>query len=231
MADIGSWEIIARLFTAAVLGAVLGAEREADGQDAGLRTHLMLALGAALFGLVSVGGFDDFAAERDATNFQVDVTRVASYVAAGIGLLGGGVILKHAGGVRGLTTAASLWVAAAIGLACGVGFWVPALVATAVGVLSLAALRPVRALLQRYGRSKPNRAVIVLAPNADPGAVVGALMRLPVAPTKVTLGRGEHDNVEILSEFATRDRVAVHEGLAGLGARADVRTVRADADA
>jgi putative Mg2+ transporter-C (MgtC) family protein len=134
MADLSNAELIGRLLLAAVLGAAIGFEREVDGHEAGLRTHLMLALGAALFGLISVGAWDHFATS-DQTNVRVDVTRVASYVAAGIGFIGAGAIVKHAGGVRGLTTAASLWVVAAIGLAAGVGFVIPAVTATAVSLM------------------------------------------------------------------------------------------------
>lgn len=152
MADLSVAEVVGRLLLAAVLGACIGAEREVDGQDAGLRTHLMLSLGAGLFGVISVGAWDQFADRTADTNFRVDVTRVASYVAAGIGFLGGGAILKQAGGVRGLTTAASLWVAAAVGLASGVGLWVAAVASTAGALMSLAVLKPVRDLMRRASK-------------------------------------------------------------------------------
>ena len=96
-----SADVIVRLVVAALLGGALGAEREFDGQDAGLRTHLLLCLGAALFGVTSVGAFADFAGDPNETNIRIDVTRIASYVAAGIGFIGGGTILKHRGTVTG----------------------------------------------------------------------------------------------------------------------------------
>jgi putative Mg2+ transporter-C (MgtC) family protein len=189
MANLSEWEIVGRLLLAAALGAALGAEREADGQDAGLRTHLMLALGAAVFGVVSVGAWDAFVTERSATNVQVDVTRVASYVAAGIGFLGGGAILKQAGGVRGLTTAASLWVAAAVGLAAGVGAWVAASTATVAALVSLAALRPVRGVIRRLGGGPRGRIVVQVDRRAAIADVVDALESDPgTAPSEIRTG-------------------------------------------
>lgn len=144
-----SADVIVRLVVAALLGGALGAEREFDGQDAGLRTHLLLSLGAALFGAISVGAFADFAGDPNETNIRIDVTRVASYVAAGIGFIGGGTILKHRGTISGITTATSLWTTAAVGLAMGVGFWVGALTATALALVALRGLKPVSNWLSR----------------------------------------------------------------------------------
>ena len=124
-----------RLVVAAGLGGLIGLERELKDQPAGLRTHLLVALGACLFTLVSAYGFDG---ERAGT----DVTRIASQVVVGIGFLGGGTILRHSGTVRGLTTAASLWVTAAVGLAIGAGFVVGALVAGGIAFVALLGLKP-----------------------------------------------------------------------------------------
>jgi putative Mg2+ transporter-C (MgtC) family protein len=143
-------EVVGRLLLAALLGGILGVERELDGQDAGFRTHLLLALGAALFGAISVGAFTDFA-DSSATNVQVDVTRVASYVAAGIGFIGGGAILKHRGTITGITTATSLWTSAAVGLAAGLGFWVGAVATAVIAVAALRGLKPFSNWLQNRG--------------------------------------------------------------------------------
>jgi putative Mg2+ transporter-C (MgtC) family protein len=150
-----SFEVIVRLGLAAVLGGLLGAEREFDGQEAGLRTHLLLSLGAALFGLISVGAFSAFIVDPADANVQVDVTRVASYVAAGIGFIGGGAIVKYRGTVSGITTATSLWTTAAVGLAAGVGFWSAAVTATVLSLLALRGLKPLSDLLGRRSR-KPS---------------------------------------------------------------------------
>jgi putative Mg2+ transporter-C (MgtC) family protein len=164
MAEIEWWEAVLRLGAGALLGALVGLERESAGQDAGFRTHLLLALGAALFGVMSVGAFDEFIvdsrSDADAsTNVQVDVTRIASYVAAGIGFLGGGAILKHGGAVRGITTAASIWAAAAIGLAAGLGFWPGAVTGTAVALVALAVLKPLSDRINR--RSNAPKSLVV----------------------------------------------------------------------
>jgi putative Mg2+ transporter-C (MgtC) family protein len=161
VADLSTWEVVARLLGAAGVGALIGLERDIDGHEAGLRTHLLLALGAGLFGVASVGAFDDFAAPRADTNFQVDVTRIASYVAAGVGFLGGGAIVKRRGSVSGLTTAASLWVAAAAGLAAGLGFWAGAVTAAVVAVLSLLARVPWQRWQRLRGRSTGTRRVVL----------------------------------------------------------------------
>lgn len=142
-------ETALRLVAAAVFGGIVGFEREVDGHDAGIRTHLLLALGAAIFGVVSVGAFGGFLAHRNDTNVAFDPSRIASYVAAGVGFLGGGAILKHADRVRGLTTAASLWVVAAVGLGAGVGFWPAAVIGSAIATVALVAERPLRSLVFR----------------------------------------------------------------------------------
>lgn len=153
------WEVALRLVVGALLGGVLGFERELDGKEAGTRTHLLLALGAAVFGVVSVGGFDDYTTTGTGSNVRVDVTRVASYVAAGVGFLGGGAILKGPDGITGLTTAASLWVAAAVGLAAGLGLWPAALAGCVVGLVALVAGRfvPGRAQRPPVDREDPDR--------------------------------------------------------------------------
>ena len=121
------WMLI-RLVMAVLLGALGGYERERQGKPAGLRTHAMVALGAALFTVVSLYGFGTTA----------DTSRVAAMIVSGIGFLGAGAILHERGGVQGLTTAASLWVTAAIGIAVGVGM---ILMSLATAALVFAVLR------------------------------------------------------------------------------------------
>ena len=121
------WTFILRLSLATMLGAVIGFEREYHAKEAGIRTHLLVALGACLFMILSVYGFD-FMLDRDHVSF--DPSRIASQVVTGIGLIGAGTIILQKNVVRGLTTAAGLWVTAAIGMACGVGMYVVAAVST-----------------------------------------------------------------------------------------------------
>jgi putative Mg2+ transporter-C (MgtC) family protein len=177
-AGLSTIEVVVRLVAGALCGAVIGFDREVEGKDAGVRTHALLALGAALFGALSVGAFGDFVTTRADTNVQVDVTRIASYVAAGIGFLGGGAILKRGDRVQGLTTAASLWVAAAAGLAAGLAFWAGAAAATLLALGALLAERPLAVLVARFGRRRPRprRLILRLADRADERAVLAAVV-------------------------------------------------------
>ena len=114
------WQMMARLLLATAFGAIVGYEREHRGKPAGVRTHGMVALGAALFTVVSLSGFGGVG----------DPSRVAAQVVTGIGFLGAGAILHLRRSVQGLTTAASLWVTAAIGVAVGVGMYIMSLETT-----------------------------------------------------------------------------------------------------
>ncbi|MGH9233868.1 MAG: MgtC/SapB family protein, partial [Acidimicrobiales bacterium] len=131
------FDVVVRLLGATLLGGLVGMEREASDQPAGLRTHIAVALGASLFGVISTLGFLEFDQPRAESTIQADVTRVASNVVVGIGFLGAGVIFRQGNTIRNLTTAASLWTVAAIGLACGVGDVTSAALATAVLLGSL----------------------------------------------------------------------------------------------
>jgi len=120
-----------RLLLAIALGAIIGYQRERAGKAAGLRTHTLISMGAALFTVVSIFGFSG----------AVDPSRVAAGVVAGVGFIGAGVIFRgmRGGGVAGLTTAASIWTAAGVGLAAGAGMWLIAIIAglAAVGILMI----------------------------------------------------------------------------------------------
>src|SRR5207244_5459002 len=108
-------ELILRLLLAAALAGALGVERELTEQPAGFRTHILVGLGSALFAVISAFGFQAIVAQGPARSATADVTRVASQIVVGIGFLGGGAILKYGASVRGLTTAATLWITAASG--------------------------------------------------------------------------------------------------------------------
>lgn len=121
-------EISLKLFIAFLLGGVIGIEREYRSKDAGFRTHFLVAVGSALFCVVSQYGFG---------HELKDSSRVAAQVVSGIGFLGAGTIIFHKNVVRGLTTAAGLWVTAAIGLSCGTGMYIVAVIATAMVLFGL----------------------------------------------------------------------------------------------
>ena len=129
-------EFILRIFIAAILGGAIGLEREYRDKAAGFRTHFLVALGSALFMIVSAYGF---AGATDAPDHRLDVSRVAAQVVSGIGFIGAGTIIFQKNAVRGLTTAAGVWVTAAIGLACGGGMYVLATAATALVLFGLEA--------------------------------------------------------------------------------------------
>lgn len=122
------YELSLRLVVAMILGALIGTERELRAKDAGFRTHFLVALGSALFCIVSQFGFPE--GLRDSS-------RVAAQVVSGIGFLGAGTIILQRSKVRGLTTAAGLWVTAAIGLACGTGLYLIATITTLLALLGL----------------------------------------------------------------------------------------------
>ena len=124
-------DFILRITIAAVLGGIIGLEREYRSKEAGFRTHFLVAMGSALFMIVSAYGFTD-AMNDDLQRW--DVSRIAAQVVSGIGFIGAGTIIfrKTENMVSGLTTAAGLWVTAAIGMACGVGMYVVAAVSTAL---------------------------------------------------------------------------------------------------
>jgi putative Mg2+ transporter-C (MgtC) family protein len=124
-------ELIIRLVGAAVMGAAIGLEREHHGHPAGTRTHLLVALGSAVFTELSIYGF------TSTSSTPVDPTRIAAQIVTGIGFLGAGAILKYGASIRGLTTAASLWCAAAVGMAAGTGAWILAIAGSVIVIFSL----------------------------------------------------------------------------------------------
>lgn len=123
-----------RLLVATVMGAAIGIEREYHAKEAGIRTHLLVAMGSCLFMILSIYGFD-LMLSRDHVSF--DPSRIASQVVTGIGFIGAGTIILQKQAVRGLTTAAGLWVTAAIGLACGNGMFLIAGITTVLVLVSL----------------------------------------------------------------------------------------------
>jgi putative Mg2+ transporter-C (MgtC) family protein len=131
---------LVRLSLAAVLGGAIGFERELREREAGLRTHLLVCVGSALFTIISAYGFHDFLTSGDAV-VRTDPTRIAAQVVTGIGFLGAGAIIRQGVSIRGLTTAATLWVAAAIGMAAGAGYYPGAIIGTAITIVALWPLR------------------------------------------------------------------------------------------
>lgn len=122
-------DLCIRLFSAVAMGGIIGWEREYSNQSAGFRTHILVCVGSALIMLLSMYGFSDYA---DEANVRMDPARLAAQVISGIGFLGAGTILRNGLSISGLTTAASLWVVAAIGLSVGAGFYLASMIVTLI---------------------------------------------------------------------------------------------------
>ena len=165
-----------RLALAAVLGGAIGFEREYREREAGLRTHLLVCVGSALFTIISAYGFHDFLTSGDQV-VRADPTRIAAQIVTGIGFLGAGAIIRQGLSIRGLTTAATLWVAAAIGMAAGAGYYPGAIIGT---VITLIALWPLRVgAYQVFERIRPEeRSIVVdLRPDTKMTQLLEALER------------------------------------------------------
>ncbi|KLU63829.1 MULTISPECIES: MgtC/SapB family protein [Desulfosporosinus] len=128
---ITDYEIALRLLLACIFGGIVGLERERNDSSAGFRTHILVSLGSALIMILSMYGFTNF------TSVNKDPARLAAQVVSGIGFLGAGTILRDKTSIRGLTTAASLWVVSAIGLATGAGFYFSATLVTFLVFITL----------------------------------------------------------------------------------------------
>jgi len=150
---IGNIELLLRLVLAALLGSVIGFERERLNWAAGLRTHMLVCVGSTLIMLVSAFGFADVLGQQ---NVVLDPSRIAAQVVSGIGFLGAGSILLRGEIVRGLTTAASLWSVAGIGLAVGGGMYTAAIGATIIILIILAGVKP---LERRFIAVKQQRSI------------------------------------------------------------------------
>lgn len=180
------------LLLAFVLSAVIGVERERRFKSAGLRTHILVGLGAALFTLVSAYGFTSLAPG------PVDPSRIAAQVVTGIGFVGAGVIFVNRGNVVGLTTAASIWVTAAVGMACGAGLPLLAVAGAALHLIAVGTLPTAERLMQTRSRNR-----LLVRMGATGGQLGAVLDRLAEADL--------HTRVDELRRRSDRDlELAVH---------------------
>lgn len=141
--------VLVKIILAALAGGVIGLERETHGRPAGLRTHLLVAVGACLMMVISEAFSLKYGGTDGTGPLRIDPSRVAAQIVAGIGFLGAGVILKEGLSIRGLTTAASLWLAAGLGMAFGIGLFGPAIFSTAIGLASLIFLKRLEPVLNK----------------------------------------------------------------------------------
>ncbi len=178
MVELSTLDIAFRLTLAAVLGGAVGLERELREREAGLRTHLLVAVGSALFTLVSAYAWTDFTFSR-ANGVTFDPTRIAAQIVTGVGFLGAGAIIRQGLSVRGLTTAATLWLVAAIGMASGAGYWQAAVITTLGAIVTLWPLRIFsHRMLLRFRPEHEQRLVVELESGEAAAPVLGALEEL-----------------------------------------------------
>jgi putative Mg2+ transporter-C (MgtC) family protein len=139
--ELSTLDLIVRILVSGLLGGLIGLERELADQPAGLRTNILVSIGATLFTLIGSYGVAPFFEGEGSVQVTFDPTRVAAQIVSGIGFLGAGAILREGVNIKGLTTAAALWVSAAIGTAVGLGYWPAAIVTVVVTVLTLGLLK------------------------------------------------------------------------------------------
>jgi putative Mg2+ transporter-C (MgtC) family protein len=170
-----SESILLRLIVSCLLGAVIGLERDMHGRAAGLRTNMLVSLGSALFMIISETVAVLYSTNgAGETGLRVDPSRIAAQIIAGIGFLGAGAILKEGLNVRGLTTAACLWVSAGIGMAAGAGLFELAIVVTAIGLFTLTAV----GYLDRLYAKDSYRTLEIAVPNqTDLSRVIETIKR------------------------------------------------------
>jgi putative Mg2+ transporter-C (MgtC) family protein len=176
--QLGEVELVLRLALAALLGAVIGVEREWRDRTAGLRTHMLVCLGASAFTIVSAYGFTEWYGQIDGTHRSTlvsDPTRIAAQIVTGIGFLGAGAIFRSDDGVKGLTTAASLWMMAAIGLSAGAGYYELAVASTVLMLLVLVALRQVSGRINAMNRGEHTPLEVIVSGPTSIGIVLDAI--------------------------------------------------------
>jgi putative Mg2+ transporter-C (MgtC) family protein len=214
---IGWPEVLLRLFVAAALGGAIGVERELRERQAGLRTHLLVCVGSALFTLVSAYGFTDFGA-------RVDPTRIAAQIVTGIGFLGAGAIIRQGLSVRGLTTAATLWLVAAIGMAAGAGYWEGALIATFGAILTLGPLRVIAYRVLVRFRPALDRLLVEIPAGGSPAPIIDAIERQGGRVVSLDVAQeGDRRSIAVDVELRVGSAPAVVAGVAEINGVLEVR--------
>lgn len=182
-------ELLLRLCIATILGGLIGIERERNNHPAGFRTHILVCLGSTTIMLLSIYGFSAFAYEY---NVRMDPARLAAQVISGIGFLGAGAILRNGNIVTGLTTAASIWVVAAIGLCVGAGFYLVALIGTILVLISLHVFNKFDRWLLR-GRHIHDVKLIITSDPATPRSIIQQLAALDIDIENMRMSPAESD--------------------------------------
>jgi len=219
------WELILRLLLAALLGSAIGVERERIVWTAGLRTHMLVCVASCLLMIVSAFGFNDAVGPR----VILDPSRVAAQVVSGIGFLGAGSIILRNEVVKGLTTAASLWAVAALGLAVGGGLYLAAIATTAIILFILAGIKP---LEERFRRATPGVELHLQTPRGEMsvGLLEQALGWRAARVKQLVVQSGEgadRDEVTVLlGKISRKDVADIVQRLADLPSVSNVREGR-----
>jgi putative Mg2+ transporter-C (MgtC) family protein len=189
------YEIVFRLFLAIILSGIIGFEREKHGGPAGLRTHVLVSVGAALVMLISIDGFGG----------SGDPARLAAQVVSGIGFLGAGAILRDGSDIKGITTATTLWIGGMIGLACGNGYYVGAIVATIFVAIFILALKPIEKRINNKNRT------IILTVDSEK-AVLATIIKI-FDEEKVAIGNIAADYYERKDKKLLKLKVSIENAI------------------
>jgi putative Mg2+ transporter-C (MgtC) family protein len=213
--------VLVRLVVAAGLGGAIGFERELRERQAGLRTHLVVSVGAALFTLVSAYGFRDVLEQGQVV---ADPTRIAAQIVSGIGFLGAGAIIRQGLSVRGLTTAATLWLVAAIGMASGAGYYDGAIIATLGALLTLGPLRIVAyKIIHRY-RPELDRLLVEIPAGGSPAPLIEGVERQGGRVVSLEIAQeGDRRSVAMDVEMHEATAPAIVAGVAEIDGVLEVR--------
>lgn len=185
-------DLVLRMILAAVLGGLIGFEREWSNHAAGFRTHIQVCLGSASIMLLSIYGFSEFVNEL---NVRVDPARLAAQVISGIGFLGAGAILRNGNMIKGLTTAASIWVVAAIGLCVGAGFFLGAITCTLIVLINLFVFNKWERVWNKKRRYHDIEMVIEDQPGTL-GIILAKFQEFDVKITDIKMQHGEHSETD-----------------------------------
>jgi putative Mg2+ transporter-C (MgtC) family protein len=194
-------EVVLRLVIAAALGSIIGIERERLAWVAGLRTHMLVCVGSALMMIVSAFGFGDVIGQE---HVALDPSRIAAQVVSGIGFLGAGTILLRQDTIRGLTTAASLWTVAGIGLAVGGGMYVAGFGATVLIFLILAGIKPLERRFWSGARQAHVVSIVVERDTPSIEAIESALREMPLTIQALSLLPGQQEDEQEMQVLLTR---------------------------
>jgi putative Mg2+ transporter-C (MgtC) family protein len=219
-------DLLGRLLFAAGLGAVVGVERDSAARGAGARTHALVSLGAALFTVAGAYGFGDVA--RGA---NVDPARIAAQVATGVGFIGAGAIIRNGTSVHGVTTAATVWLAASLGVASAAGGYLAALVTTALALGVLVLLRAARPLTQRFGRFGTIVEVEYLRGHGTLGPLLRGLDEVDGRVHQIVVDDGDTDAADegvrrVTIHISVPRSADLDRTIDSLGQRSEIRALR-----